>query len=555
MGHKKLENPHDSFREFYEKDWNLFVEYNIIDTVLVDELEDKLKLIELCFTMAYDGKMNYSDVSSPVKTWDCLLYNHLWQQNVVFGQKESKQSRSIAGAYVQEPVPGQYEWVESFDATSLYPSIIMQYNMSPETLVPGEVYDVTVDGMLEKKYSFDGKYAVASNGQCFSRDKLGYMPEIVQKFFDDRQRYKKLMKESEQLLEDTKDPKYKNEIAKYNNFQMARKIQLNSLYGAMANEYFRFFDTRIAEGITLSGQVIIRETAIALDEYVNEVCGTKGETYSFYSDTDSCYITLKAVVDKFFADKDTNKLVDILDKIGTDQIEPCISRAMDKLVDYTHAYEKKIFFKREAIADKAIWIAKKRYAMNVYDNEGTRYQVPQLKVMGLEIVRSSTPAPVRASLKEAVRLTLTTDEKTLQKFIEKTQKEFKSMSPEEIAFPRGCNNIGKYTCDTDIYAKGCPIHVRGSLLYNHYLDVNNISHKYEKIQEGDKVKFLYLKEPNTMREYCISFNSKIPAEFNVHRYVDYDVMFQKAFLDPMDTIVKSLGWETEETHTLEDLFS
>jgi len=555
LGHKKLENPHDSFREFYEKDWNLFVEYNIIDTVLVDELEDKLKLIELCFTMAYDGKMNYSDVSSPVKTWDCLLYNHLWQQNVVFGQKESKQSRSIAGAYVQEPVPGQYEWVESFDATSLYPSIIMQYNMSPETLVPGEVYDVTVDGMLEKKYSFDGKYAVASNGQCFSRDKLGYMPEIVQKFFDDRQRYKKLMKESEQLLEDTKDPKYKNEIAKYNNFQMARKIQLNSLYGAMANEYFRFFDTRIAEGITLSGQVIIRETAIALDEYVNEVCGTKGETYSFYSDTDSCYITLKAVVDKFFADKDTNKLVDILDKIGTDQIEPCISRAMDKLVDYTHAYEKKIFFKREAIADKAIWIAKKRYAMNVYDNEGTRYQVPQLKVMGLEIVRSSTPAPVRASLKEAVRLTLTTDEKTLQKFIEKTQKEFKSMSPEEIAFPRGCNNIGKYTCDTDIYAKGCPIHVRGSLLYNHYLDVNNISHKYEKIQEGDKVKFLYLKEPNTMRENCISFNSKIPAEFNVHRYVDYDVMFQKAFLDPMDTIVKSLGWETEETHTLEDLFS
>ena len=555
LGHKKLENPHDSFREFYEKDWNLFVEYNIIDTVLVDELEDKLKLIELCFTMAYDGKMNYSDVSSPVKTWDCLLYNHLWQQNVVFGQKESKQSRSIAGAYVQEPVPGQYEWVESFDATSLYPSIIMQYNMSPETLVPGEVYDVTVDGMLEKKYSFDGKYAVASNGQCFSRDKLGYMPEIVQKFFDDRQRYKKLMKESEQLLEDTKDPKYKNEIAKYNNFQMARKIQLNSLYGAMANEYFRFFDTRIAEGITLSGQVIIRETAIALDEYVNEVCGTKGETYSFYSDTDSCYITLKAVVDKFFADKDTNKLVDILDKIGTDQIEPCISRAMDKLVDYTHAYEKKIFFKREAIADKAIWIAKKRYAMNVYDNEGTRYQVPQLKVMGLEIVRSSTPAPVRASLKEAVRLTLTTDEKTLQKFIEKTQKEFKSMSPEEIAFPRGCNNIGKYTCDTEIYKKGCPIHVRGSLLYNHYLDVNNISQKYEKIQEGDKVKFLYLKEPNTMRENCISFNSKIPAEFNVHRYVDYDVMFQKAFLDPMDTIVKSLGWETEETHTLEDLFS
>ena len=555
LGHKKLENPHDSVKDFYEKDWNLFVEYNIIDTVLVDQLEDKLKLIELCLTMAYDGKMNYSDVSSPVKTWDCLLYNHLWEQGIVFGQKQKKQSRSIAGAYVQEPVPGQYEWVESFDATSLYPSIIMQYNMSPETLVPGEVYDVTVDGMLERKYSFDGKYAVAANGQCFSRSKLGFMPEIVQKFFDDRQRYKKLMKEAEQLLEDTKDPKYKNEIAKYNNFQMARKIQLNSLYGAMANEYFRFYDDRIAEGITLSGQYIIRATAVALDEYLNQVCGTEGEVYSFYSDTDSCYITLKSIVDKFFSNKEKSKLIDILDKIGTEQIEPCISKAMDKLVDYTHAYEKKIFFKREAIADKAIWIAKKRYAMNVYDNEGTRYQEPKLKVMGLEIVRSSTPAPVRESLREAVRLTLTTDEKTLQKFIKQTRKDFKNMSAEDIAFPRGCNNLVKYTSREDIYAKGTPMHVRGSLLYNHYLDVNKIAHKYEKIQEGDKVKFLYLKEPNTIRENCISFNSKIPDEFNIHRYVDYELMFQKAFLDPMDTIVKSLGWDTEEKNTLEDLFS
>jgi len=555
LGHKKLENPHDSFRDFYEKDWNLFVEYNIIDTVLVDELEDKLKLIELCLTMAYDGKMNYADVASPVKTWDCLLYNHLWEQKVVFGQKNPKQGRQIAGAYVQEPVPGQYEWVESFDATSLYPSIIMQYNMSPETLVPGEVYDVTVDGMLERKYDFDGKYAVAANGQCFTRSKLGYMPEIVQKFFDDRQRYKKLMKEAEQLLEDTKDPKYKNEIAKYNNFQMARKIQLNSLYGAMANEYFRFYDDRIAEGITLSGQYIIRATASALDTFVNKVVGTTGEMYSFYSDTDSCYITLKAVVDKFFAEKNTEKIVDILDKIGTEQIEPCISVAMDSLVEYTHAYEKKIFFKREAIADKAIWIAKKRYAMTVYDNEGTRYKEPKLKVMGLEIVRSSTPAPVRESLREAVRLTLTTDEKTLQKFIEKTRQEFKEMTPEEIAFPRGCNNLQKYTSTADIYTKGTPMHVRGSLLYNHYLKQQKLTQKYEKIQEGDKIKFLYLKEPNTMRENCISFPSTMPPELNMHRYVDYDLMFQKAFLDPMITIVKSLGWDTEEKNTLEDLFS
>jgi DNA polymerase elongation subunit (family B) len=277
--------------------------------------------------------------------------------------------------------------------------------------------------------------------------------------------------------------------------------------------------------------------------------------YSFYSDTDSCYITLKSVVDKFFADKEMDKLIDILDKIGTEQIEPCISKAMDALVDYTHAYEKKIFFKREAIADKAIWIAKKRYAMNVYDNEGTRYKEPKLKVMGLEIVRSSTPAPVRETLKEAVRLTLTTDEKTIQKFIAKTKKEFMNMPAEDIAFPRGCNNLGKYTSIADIYSKGTPMHVRGSLLYNHYLKKNRLTSRYEMIQEGDKIKFLYLKEPNTLRENCISFNTVIPPEFNIHRYVDYELMFQRAFLDPMDTIVKSIGWDTEERNTLEDLFS
>lgn len=336
---------------------------------------------------------------------------------------------------------------------------------------------------------------------------------------------------------------------------MARKIQLNSLYGAMANEYFRFYDDRIAEGITLTGQYIIRATASALDTFVNKIVGTKDEMYSFYSDTDSCYITLKAVVDKFFADKDMDKLIDILDKIGTEQIEPCISVAMDGLVEYTHAYEKKIFFKREAIADKAIWIAKKRYAMNVYDNEGTRYKEPKLKVMGLEIVRSSTPAPVRESLREAVRLTLTTDEKTLQDFIEKTRKAFKQMAAEDIAFPRGCNNLQKYTNTSDIYSKGTPMHVRGSLLYNHYLKKNKLTQKYELIQEGDKIKFLYLKEPNTLRENCISFNSKIPPEFDIHKYVDYNLMFQKAFLDPMDTIVKSLDWDTEKQNTLEDLFS
>jgi DNA polymerase elongation subunit (family B) len=555
LGHKKLENKFDTFREFYENDWNRFVDYNIVDTQLVDELEDKMKLIELIATMAYDAKCNLTDIYSSVRTWDCLLYNHLLKKNIMIPQKRVNEGRTIEGAYVQQPEIGEYDWVLSFDATSLYPSIIMQYNMSPETLVEEAQIDTTVDRLLDRETKVDTMHAMAANGAKFTRDKQGVFAEITQTFFDDRQKYKKLMKEAEREYEKTKDPSLKSKIAKYNNFQMARKIQLNSLYGALANQYFRYYDDKIAEGITLSGQFIIRETAKALDEYLNKVCGTEGEVYSFYSDTDSCYISLDKMVKKYYSGLSKEKIVDVLDKIAEEKIEPAINKAMKKLADYTNAYEEKIFFKREAIADRGIWVAKKRYALNVWDNEGVRYDEPKLKVMGLEIVRSSTPAPVRESLREAVKLCLTQDEAALQKFVEDNWQDFKSRKVEEIAFPRGCNNLTKYTSTADIYQKGTPIQVRGALLYNNILRENKLEMKYSLINEGDKIKFVYLKEPNTLGENVISFASKVPEEFDLHKYIDYELMFEKAFIEPLNTNAQSIGWKTKAVATLEDLFS
>ena len=553
LGHKKLENNFDTFKEFYDNDWNRFIDYNIIDTKLIDELEDKMKLIELIATMAYDAKCNFKDIFSSVRTWDCLLYNHLLNKKIAIPQRKSSEGRRIEGAFVQEPKPGSYDWVMSFDATSLYPSIIMQYNMSPDTIVPGMI-DCSVEGMLQRTDKLDNEYAVTPNGARFSRDKQGLFPEIVSKFFDDRQRYKKLMIATQNEYEKTKNKALLNDIAKYNNFQMARKIQLNSLFGAMGNEYFRYYDTRIAEGITMAGQYIIRETAVALDTYLNKICETESDMYSFYSDTDSCYITMDNLVQKFFPNKDYDKIISALDKIGTEKIEPTINKAMSSLAKYTNAYEEKIVFKREAIADKGIWVAKKRYALNVYDNEGVRYKEPKLKVMGLEIVRSSTPAPVRESLRGAVKMCLTADEKTLQSFVEKTWQEFSNMSPEQIAFPRGCNNLEKYHSSSDIYTKGTPMHVRGSLMYNFILNDKNLEYKYEKIRDGDKVKFLYLKEPNHIGENCVAFNAKLPVEFDLHRYVDYETIFEKAFIDPLNTIANGIGWKTRPVATLEDLF-
>ena len=558
LGIKKLDNPYETFREFYVKDWQKFVEYNVRDVEIVDALERKMKLIELILTMAYDAKCNFNDVFSQVRTWDCILYNHLHDKNIQIPQKKENQGRQIEGAYVKEPRPGQYDWVVSFDATSLYPSIIMQYNQSPETLINGVVKDTTVRGLLDNKYNLDelkqDDYCMTANGYCYTREKQGLFPEIVQKFFDDRQRYKKLMIAAEKEYEQTKNPKLKNDISKFNNFQMARKIQLNSLFGAMGNEYFRYYDARIAEGITMTGQFIIQEVGKALNDYLNKVVGTNGHDYSFYSDTDSCYISLDPLVRKYYGNLDRDKLIDVLDKICEEKITETINKSCDKLADYTNAFQKKIVFKREAIAERGLWVAKKRYALNVYDNEGVRYKDPKLKVMGLEIVRSSTPAPVRESLKEAVRLCLTTDESTLQKFIEHTRVLFNNMEPEEIAFPRSVNGLVKYTSRADIYGKGTPMHVRGALMYNHLLEKHKLTMKYEAIQEGEKIKFLYLKEPNTISENCIAFIGKIPKELDIHKYIDYNTMFEKSFLEPLKQIVEGLGWNTEPVATLEDLF-
>ena len=561
LGAGKLDNPYSTFKEFYTKDWNLFVEYNIVDVERVDQLEDKMRLIDLIMTMAYDAKCNFVDIFSAVRTWDCILYNHLWKQNIMIPQKDHKPSRSIVGAYVQTPVPGQYDWVVSFDATSLYPSIIMQYNMSPETLITNYIkhFDITVEQLLKDEVNLSdltvSNYAMASNGRCYSREKQGLFPEITAKLFGNRQTAKKLMLASQAKYEETKDKQYLNEISKFNNKQMAYKILLNSLFGAFSNEYFRFYDSYIAEGITMTGQYIIRKVAAALNEYLNGICGTTGFDYVFYSDTDSCYVTFGPLVQKYYKDASKEKIIEILDKICKEKIEKQLNIACQKLADNTNAFENKIFFKREAIADRGLWVAKKRYALNVYNNEGVQYAEPKLKVMGLEIVRSSTPEPIRKALKKAVNLALTSTEGVLQKYISDFEKEYMKMTPESVAFPRGVNGLMKYTDSSMIYKKGTPIHVRGSLLYNFNLKKHKLDMAYEEIKEGNKVKFIYLKEPNTIGENCIAFIGNIPVEFDIHKYIDYDLMFSKSFIEPLNTILEGIKWSAKPTATLEGLFT
>lgn len=556
LGEAKLSyDEYESFKEFYTKDWDKFVQYNIHDCRLVDKLEEKMKLIELITLMAYDAKCNYNDIFSAVRTWDCIIYNRLLKKNIIVHQKSSSVAGQIVGGYVKEPIPGRYKWVVCFDATSLYPSIMMAYNMSPEKLVNDHIR-TDMDSLLEMSKELSPEFAVTANGHMFARNAQGVFPEIIEGMFKERQQYKKKMLAVKQEYEKTSDSELLKDISKYNNFQMARKIQLNSLFGACANEYFRYFDNRIAEGITLTGQYIIQFVAKELNAYMNKICNTTDVEYVFYADTDSCYVTLDALVQKFFANRSKERLIGVIDKLCEEQLVKVLNNACKKVGLYTNAFApEKVYFKREAIADNGIWVAKKRYALNVYDNEGVRYAEPDLKVMGLEIVRSSTPEVIREALKESVKIALTADEATLQKHILQVEERFKTLPVEDISFPRSVNGMAKYHSQGSIYSKGTPMHVRGALLYNDLLKKKKLDKKYTLIKEGDKIKFVYLKEPNSIRENCIAFSSKLPAEFGLDIYIDYDMMFQKTFLDPLDTIIKSVGWNSKPVATLEDLFS
>ena len=565
LNDEKVKHNYGSFKEFYTKDWDLFVDYNIHDVVLVDSLEDKMKLIVLICTMAYDAKCNFLDIHSSVRTWDCILYNHLHKQNIIVHNPptvDESADRQIIGAYVKEPTPGQYDWVVSFDATSLYPSIIMSWNMSPETLVDGAKFLSDDEKSIQRLIDRDVKteplvendYAMAANGQCFRKDKKGVLPELIEFYFGLRQTAKRAMLDAQSKYEKTKDPKYRNEIATLNSKQMAAKILMNSLYGALGNVHFRWYDTRIAEGITMTGQLIIRSVGNKLNEFLNKEVGTKDSSYSFYSDTDSTYITLGALVEKNLKDKSKAEVVDVLDKYCATQIEPTINKACESFSEYLNTYQSKIKFKREIIADRGIWIAKKRYAVNVYNSEGVSYDPPKLKVLGMEIVRSSTPAPVRKALKEAVTIALTKDEESIKQYVSELEARWHKLNPEEIAFPRGINGLKEYSDSNSIFRKGTPIHVRGALIYNHLVKQAGLEKKYQNVQEGDKIKFLYLREPNPLGTHVITFPESLPLEFKIHDYVDYDKMFEKSFLDPLNSLLSCIGWRLKEQATLEGLF-
>ena len=573
LGEQKLDySEQGTLHLLYKNDYQKFINYNIKDVELVEQLENKMKLLEMVISLAYLCKVNYGNTFGQVRMWDTLIYNHLLRKNTVIPPKTtSHKSTQFEGAYVKEPILGAHNWVVNFDLNSLYPHLIMQYNLSPETLItdelPSELQEIKdarpgVEGLVDQSQSLNlKKYKVTytPNNEFYRIDKQGFLPEMMQQIYDDRVKYKGMMIDTKKKLQKEKDTQkrfeLRNLISKYNNIQMNLKITLNSAFGAMGNQHFRFFDQRIAEAITTSGQLSIKWIEKEINRYLNEILKTD-EDYVVAVDTDSVYITMDKLVQSVYGDKelDKNKVIDFLDTVCSEQMEKIIDKSYQRLKDYMNAYDQKMVMKRENLADKALWTSKKRYIMNVYDSEGVRYEEPQLKIMGIEAIRSSTPAACKQKMKDIFKIIMNGTENDAIDYIDKFREEFSTLDAEDIFFPRSVRGISKYHDAAHLYKKGTPIHVKGALIYNKLLKEKELLHSYPTIKDGEKIKFAYLKKPNPVGDTVIAILNNLPEEFDLKDYIDYDLQFNKAFIEPMASVMNSVGWKTEHVSTLEDFF-
>ena len=556
LGERKLSYAeHGSLHTLYKFDHQKFIDYNIKDVEIVERLEDKMGLITLCLTMAYQGGVNYGDTFGVTSIWECIIYRYLHANKTVAPFYENKIKSDYPGGYVKDPMVGMHKNVVSFDLNSLYPSLIMQYNMSTETIANGEVMNVDIEKLLNG-YKFDnpGK-GIGGNGQLFRTDKKGFMPTLVDGMYSERVEIKKEMIQAQKDLQKV-DKRSKQDVYAIErriniaeNRQMAIKILLNSLYGAMGNKYFKFFDQRIAEAITLSGQLTIRWAEVAINKYMQSILKTKKD-YVIAIDTDSLYVAMDDLVKAV----NPSNPIDFLDTVASEKLEPVLEEAYANLFEMMGGIENRMVMKREVIADRGIWTAKKRYILNVFDNEGVRYAEPKLKIMGIEAIKSSTPEPCRDALKAIFKVIMISDEATVQKSIKQFKEYISTLPADKIAFPRGVSNVTDYRDSATIYKKGSPIHVRAALLHNKLLEQYSLDKKYEPIKNGEKIKFIYLKVPNSLKENVVGFTQYLPDEFALSKYIDYELQFAKTFLGPIEPILKAVGWSSEQQSSLEDFF-
>ena len=592
----------------YIRNYQKAVEYNIVDVDLIVLMNAKKRFFELTFILAYLCKSNYQDTLGTVKPWSALTYSMLYAK----GQRPKIKSVyegdvQFGGGFVREIKAGRVKWIVSCDLNSLYPHLIQQYNLGAETLIepedlPAEVRAIanfTLDDLVNKRVDLSAlkkhNICMTANRAFFKRGKKSIFNEKTREIYDSRKKVKKQMLAFEQEEVNLKakigdrEPTAEEQarldeleilISTYDVHQHSLKILMNSLFGAIGNKWFReYFDIRVAEGITLSGKLSILWIARKLDEYLNKVLKlgevehkihhtnrpaetvleiVSGTNFAIYQDTDSCYLDMSRLVDRFFTEEqqknEVEKIVNFLDKLFAEKIEPYIDSCYQELADYMNADDQRMFMKREVIATDAIWTAKKRYTMLVADSEGVRY-LPDLyhKTVGLDAVKASSPKHCRDWMLEGYKIALQGTENELQEFVLAKKKEFMALPIERVATPSGVNGLEKYSDPNNIFIKGTPKHVKASLWHNHIIQKNGIK-GLAKIQSGDKIKFVELKTPNPYGCECIAFQGKLPTEFKLDKYVNYETNWEKSFVSLLENLLVAINWSATRQASVMDWF-
>lgn len=576
LGEKKVDySQYKDLDTLLRENPQLFYRYNIKDVSLLVKLEEKIKLIFLVIVMGYSSKVNFIDCFKQTVIWDSIIYNHLLntRKTIVPLKTFDKETRNYAGGYVKVPLVGKYKWSVSFDLTSLYPSIYMHYNISPETFVGKSqsrsfapsiedgnitVSEVLVNaGPLNEPKIHQQNLSVAANGTMYRKDIRGFVPEIIEKLFDERQRYKKLMLETKKQIETCDDENMRKKLeidaSVYETMQINLKVQINALYGSFGAETFRFYNVDTAEAITLSGQLSVKWAQKRLNVWLNSLCDTVDADYVVLVDTDSLYLNLGPFVEKYCKGMPDDKIYQILERFSKEKVQVMLQQYFDELKTYMNAYEQRLIMKLEKICSGLVSVAKKRYFCDVISNEGVKYSEPKISVTGIEAVRSSTPEYCKEKLIEIFAVVLRKSEEEAQAFIQKTKEGFMKLPVEEISTPTSVNGIKKYT-EGDTWKSGTPMHVKGSIVYNSQVNSKGLKAKYDLINDGDKVKMIPLRLPNVIQSPVVCYQTVLPKEFGVHDYINYHAQFDKTFLSPIKTIFETIGWKIEKRETLDDLF-
>lgn len=537
-----------------------YLAYNIKDTWIVSRLEDKLGLIDLIMATAFKGGVNFNDCFGTTRIWDTIIYRQLMDQNIIVPPSPNNPKEAFVGGYVKDPQVGMHDNIVSFDLNSLYPNIIIQYNMSPETIVDESYGPLGPTQCLKDDFQITSDYAVAANGVQFRKDKQGIIPSIIVDYYAERKEIKDNMleaeKEKQSIDENNKKAFYSIEkkIARLNNKQMTIKILLNSLFGALSNVWFRYFDLRVAEAITLSGQLAILTAEKSINDFLQKTFKDRIDRV-IAIDTDSVYVNMSDVVKmrtedeaKFMSD------IDFLDVFADKVMDRVISKGYENMFDKMNAYTPRMVMGREVIANRGFWTAKKRYVLNVHDSEGVRYSKPKLKIMGIEAIKSSTPEKVREWLKKCFEIIIENDEDKFRRYVKDCRREYSDWPPEDLAAPRGVSNVHKYYDKQNVCTKGTPQNSRAALTYNHAIQKAGLTDKYELIGDGDKMKYFHLVMPNPTFQKVIGFPEVFPRELNLEDCIDRDLQFTKTFTDVLDPILKAIDWTLEEKSTLEEFF-